>query len=1086
MLDRVYSINNEKWLKNWTLGDNLGLPFENHLFNVISCQMSNRYGKNVHVYDTPGSRDDGKDIIIESFVDIMDFMGRDFFLKGKESIKVYLECKSSDSGKISWNQIAGNVARVENDNIDYYVLITNTTIVPYTFYQFSKSASDKNIQFTLIDQPILVRYLEEQNAFIGELKEPVVTANQNIIYEYQVLSYKKDLQNQFEIYLMIRNYSSETEKIEISLGSDHDWTLSPDSINVAVEKNGMYCTKLLANRNFYDGIEQLNIIFNINNLQNVIALKGVKLDFDFIPPMHGEQHYKILDDLECMITTSSLLQVRYMFGEAGCGKSRIIEELYKRLSGRNVDLIQVKCVPDKEKTLKKLQSSLRDKKILCSKTESTDLVTNISQISTRFRKCVLILEDIHNLPELIIDLKKVAHMHLSKAITVIISGRNDYSVGNADYYSFLQWCEANIEGDIVNKLKPEESKKLITSIINDAPQKVVETILKKSDRNPLFIIQFIEYFLDLNLAHIINRTTIGILNVDSFSTMKDMPDQIEKIYKNRCKLLQEEQNGAELIKFLYIAAFIGSSFPKEVAILYFKDNSNLVDLLIQRKFLAYTMDGNLEFVHETLYMFFRKKLMQSSKMQDIWKELLGYSSFVNDLDKGVILYKNKDFEGALKFLGCILEACEEMENYSSFNANPKYYAYLDFVYDIAKKLKKTESLKKVIIYKVYTALHYYTPIEAVNECISATKRIQQDSFFHRDNAFICTLTDLKAHGYMNAGRLKNAEQYLLECLSMSLLYPSNFNLQSKFDMYDRLAGLYIKYNDYELANNYNKLATQLAENADDEGLLSLAYITNAKLNLYSNSDDAQRKLAASRKLLETKRNSRLFCHNEISIIIQEFPYQINNDLWRSEAMSIINNILQISIENNYASSIIRSYLVLAALEFFDPQGKKDFSLVKKFIDFGIDASIKFGIATYIWEFYNLKFIIAVKLHESADYIMKIVETIKRMLRQQNLCYLGSMDFCYANILVLTNIARYYTREKEFYEFMNSISYNNSYNSGCNFDCDSKNCVYVCENTLAKFKDEYDYIHNEDRILFQEKSITYSLIDTETKYYLALS
>ena len=109
-----------------------------------------------------------------------------------------------------------------------------------------------------------------------------------------------------------------------------------------------------------------------------------------------------------------------------------------------------------------------------------------------------------------------------------------------------------------------------------------------------------------------------------------------------------------------------------------------------------------------------------------------------------------------------------------------------------------------------------------------------------------------------------------------------------------------------------------------------------------------------------------------------------------------------------------------------------------------------------------------------------------MLRQQNLCYLGSMDFCYANILVLTNIARYYTREKEFYEFMNSISYNNSYNSGCNFDCDSKNCVYVCENTLAKFKDEYDYIHNEDRILFQEKSITYSLIDTETKYYLALS
>lgn len=192
------------------------------------------------------------------------------------------------------------------------------------------------------------------------------------------------------------------------------------------------------------------------------------------------------------------------------------------------------------------------------------------------------------------------------------------------------------------------------------------------------------------------------------------------------------------------------------------------------------------------------------------------------------------------------------------------------------------------------------------------------------------------------------------------------------------------------------------------------------------------------------------------------------------------------MENRFASSVIRSYLVLSALEFFSYDNKKSFCTAEKLLSDGIDASIRYGIGTYIWEFYNLKYIIAAKQHADSDYIMKVIETIRRMLKQQNLCYLGSLDFCYANVLVLTNIAKYLKHESEFYQFLAGITYNdNRYNSGCDFNCGGQDCVYVCEQSIARFKEEFTKIQHNKLLLVDDKQ-SYGLIDEETGYYIALS
>lgn len=1090
MLSQVQYINQTNFVKDWSLGEWIGIPFEKHLYRVLSRHMEKYNGK-VLVYDTPSSRDDGKDIIIESQIDIHDLMGNCFYLRGRTKIKIYIECKTSNSDKISWNQLAGNVARVENDDIQYYVVVTNTTLVPYTFYQFAKSTKERNIEFILVDKSLLVPYLMKECALIGEVEFADLKNNQQqrICSEYQVLRYEKDMQVCFEIYLLIRNYNFETEKIKIILGTDHDWTLSPDEIDILLEKNQFRCLKLVAKRNYFSGIDQLNIIFQLNHSKNIIEVKGMNLDFDFVPPMHGKQHFEVLDKLFNLITTSTTFQARFLIGESGCGKSRIIDELYTKVLGRNVLMFPIKCTRNEANVKSDLIKLLTEKGVLREVQNNASLEYIIKQIDTEFHRCVLIFDDIHNLNELLIEIKKVALICVDKAITVVFVGRNDYSVGTLDYYSFLQWCQENsdIKGDEITNLTEPDAANLIRSIINDVPSIVLQGLLLKSNHNPLFIVQFIEYLLEINLAHIINRTTVGILNIDTFATKNHIPDAIEKIYKNRCGIIAKEPNGVYMLNFLYLVSFIGITFPKEISLLYFKDNNQLIDTLIKRKFLTFSENGELCFFHETLFLYFRHELMFNARAhKNIWKEILNFVEYLNQFDCGVAYFYNNDYKLSSEKLAPILSACDSMKNYSAVNINREYYDYLDIIYKLTEREKNVELQKKILLYKVYTALHYYAPMVSVNECARATELMNSNKKLSKDDLFLYSIKELMAHGYMNAGQLKNSERYLTECLTMSMLYPKKFEAASKFDMYDRLSGLYIKYNHFLLSENYNKLSEELAIEIGDTDLLALALITKAKLNLYINPKIAEKSLLKAKDLLAEKNSKRTFFHNELSIIVQQLPLHKDDMSWISNTKTLADYYRRLSIENNFSSSVIRSYLILAVLEFQSNSSTNCFEKAEMLISQGIDASIKYGIGTYIWEFYNLKLIIASRLHKNEEYIMKIVETIKRMLKQQNLFYLGTLDFCYANILVLTNIGKYFTKETEFYRFMNSISCNEGlYNSSCNFNCDDPHCQYVCERAVDQFQSQLKHVR-QNHLLLMDKSMTYPLFDEKTGYYIALS
>lgn len=126
MLSQVYEITKSMNTQPWLLKGNLGHPFENFIGQCISNDLmieNDTNNSEISVFQTSGSRDDGKDIILTSNVEV-ELLNHLFLLPKTGKMKIYLECKSSDKGAIDYNKIAGSLNRVREEEADYFVLIT--------------------------------------------------------------------------------------------------------------------------------------------------------------------------------------------------------------------------------------------------------------------------------------------------------------------------------------------------------------------------------------------------------------------------------------------------------------------------------------------------------------------------------------------------------------------------------------------------------------------------------------------------------------------------------------------------------------------------------------------------------------------------------------------------------------------------------------------------------------------------------------------------------------------------------------------------------------------------------------------------
>lgn len=1075
----------------WNLGDSLGLGFENHIFDILSMEMRKYYDLGAKIHRTPKARDNGKDIILESPISLENILGTNYYLKDQKSLRIYIECKSSNHNKISYNSFAGNLSRIKEENVGYYVLVTNTTIVPYSYYHFKEEAEKLGIEFVLIDQYLLKKYFLQNNAMIGS--ETIPNSFDKIYIEYQANSCIVESKNAYEIYFWIRNYSDSMQTISMMVNTDRNWNLDSDNIECVVETNNSHCLKLIAIKEYFDGIDNLILNVKSSSFDTSIQVKGINISYNFRPELIGEKNKEIIESIKNGIIKNTANHIYFLMGDAGVGKSRIIDEVLSEIAGREINFCRISVEKDKN-ILFQLQEILKQDGYLVDYVVCNSLEDIFTNINTTYRKYVIVLDDLHNASvEILNNIRKLLETNCPSGLTLLLVGRDDFSAGSIDYFSFLEFCKENYSSNIilVEALTNPETIQLIKSIVRGIPAFALEKIHSLSNNIPLFIIQVIEYMLDLKLVYLLNRNTVGIENTDSFSNHLYIPKSMEEIYDQRTQCLIEQNSGNDMLKFLYTASYLGIHFSDYFVNAFFEGREELFRNLLERRYII-PSSGGYSFIHESLYLYISNRLRSNKKAKkEVGNYLLNVPYIFDKMDvlkKGQLYLWTNNKNIARSYFSVAISDINNITNYSSVNINQSYYTYLEDIYNVCTTY---EQKKKTVVCKIYIALHYRTPYEAVAMCSWAQRKLKSSKQFQKDSQFGFYLKEQMAHSYINAGQLKKSENILLDLLSETILNIDNCDKKAVFDMYDKLSNIYIKYNSFDIARNYCQLSLALATELNDSNLQALSYITTAKLYFYTDRAKSKKYLNKADLLLSKEKAYRIKCHNDVSLLIMRLLESPKKDKQHLQNLIIeTEKLLDICIKNDFANSVIRLYMLAAVLHYLLDIETGKYLVTKKYINKGIDASIKFGISTYIWQFYSLQAIILVRQKQNVSKQKSLFDTIFNILKKQNLNYLGNCDITYGNMLALTNVIFFYRQnlsENLFYQKISQISLVDNIDS-CDFNCSKYLCQYGCHTNLETYQKEWNHLSalkDKQTILFGKSFEKYALQDS-TGYYIIIS
>lgn len=1083
MLSVIQDITNRVNGQKWALGATLGHNFESKIYDIISKQVAPLFSKGLRIVATPKSRDDGKDIIISSPVDIPSLLNCSFFLKDKSEIKIYIECKSSNAGPISLDKIICNITRVKEDKIDYFVLVTNTSITPYTHYKMYKDLKMYNIELVVVDQYLLHKYLESRKEIIGEYKPLDFTPT--IGAEYQTLKSIDNGYASYEIYLSFRNYTNKTHYLSLKLLTDRNWSIDIPTYSGFLNPYAGEVKKVKVVREYVDGIQDLIFKVVMGDKETQIHIQGNDLKPIFELPFIGQKRLELKENI--ITTLLNKKRICFLYGDAGMGKTRIIQEVYKTLQGQNFDFGFF--------TLGSNNIILKINDFLIKKGYQKEKYDNLFQLVSRsknpYRHAVLIIDDFHNSShKLLLSLRKLARGYDSP-ISMILCGRTDFSAGNSEYFSFTQWAieSDNIYSFHIDQLDMEETKRLIRIVINHVPNIVLNKLAEQSQNNPLFIVQYIEYMLETDLFTIVSRNTVGIQNIEGFASQDYMPADIDKIYQARWIHLSKCAEAIEMENILLLCIINHGILTNQQIIYLFNENMEALKVLLARRFIQLGNDGNYCLIHESLFLFIKRQLLTNKKYQKrianiILQKDLVYNT-LNTLDKGMLALWNNDKKMALEYFTPTVNILYQIKNHSSINIDIEMYEYLYYIYDLFYKKPQSERLiKNIILARVYIALHYFTPQKAVQECNIAISVLKKNTIF-KDESLYYTLLEHQAHSYINSGQLNSGEFILKKLQAINLSNSKIFSLDTIFDMYDKFCNIYIKKNCHDLACIYNKLSLSTAEEKDDDNLRALAYISRAKIYFYSDPEQAKENLIKADDILQRGSSLRILCHNNVTKLIFDCVYTGEND-WKNMRYKA-DKLLKIAIENSFTNSIIRLHLLLALCEFMQSNVESNFKTCFYHISLGIDASIRFGIGTYIWQFYNLLAIIYTHQNYDSNEIMKLFETVFSILNRQGLLYIGNRDFCYGNLLAISNIAFFWQQNKMetiFYKKIGKVNFMESI-SLCDYECSKPSCSYLCPNELSFLKRQYIRAQNK-KILFYENKNQYCFRDPKTEYFIIIS
>lgn len=1064
-----------------------GLEFEELIYNMLAYDLRKYFCQDVRLYKTENTRDGGIDIIIESAITI-NIMGQQYPISGKNSIKIYIECKSSRKKSLELEKFSKNLLLLKDKNIDYFLLISNSTISPHSFYQAQQSCLNEGIMFKFIGQYFLARYLKSNNALNSTYQIPENVPNLSISYQTEkaYINGKPGLY----LYLFYKNNCNSMNTCKFKLKSDRNWHLSESEFEVIIDSMESICKKISVEKVNYDGNDDIVLDFIFDGTCKTVLVSGVSLEYNFNLPFHGDMHKELLSEIiEDVINNCKISQL-CLIGEAGIGKTRILDEAFSSLMSKGTTCIRIFITREDtiETIYKKIRSNIKMKNY-----SENDSLKNIMTIlsSYEYKRYFLVFEDLHNAPcEFFLELRELKEFKIIKApIFLVITGRDDQTVYNEAFYSYIDWIKHEDNDSTlicrkVNRFKEQECKNLIRAIINDAPEYVIDKIESFSRGNPFYLIQYIEYLLETKLIYLVNKNTVGVTNAATFAQHLYVPTKIEDLLNMRFDVIKNHAN-TKAFEFLLIMAYVGYSCPTNFWNLFFDEQEqSAARFLFENHFLRWS-EKEILFDHESIYLVLKKMLLSDENKEICFKNYIDFTDLfdmLTILKRGEIYLYKGEKALAEKCFEIPIKELRNISNISSVNLTSAYYDYYESIYMLSKYNMDKELQKKTLLGTVYVAMHNLSSGEAVLAFEKVNNILVQD--FKNDTQFRTAIEVLNAHHFMSVGQMSKAKGLILKLLSTERTHPELFDEQSRFNLFDRASSMYLQENYIEPAIQYNELSFIVAKKTNDNKLKTLSKIISAKINFYINTNKSLRLIDEADRYLSKENSVRINCHNKIGRLTVEILLKPYSDLGQYIERS--KDLLNEAVEVNYPLAIIRVKYLLSVL-YYMRNSNADIELAKKYLNDGIETSIRSGNIKLLPNYYNLKLIIAEKEDQPFDILNKYANTTLEYLRQQDLLFLGALDFCNSNLINITNyiiFAYTHLSETHIYSFMREIWYYGS-DIDCDYNCSThKSCKYSCSNNGEIFMQNYKKTKN-GCLFFLNHKYKYRLQDKYTSYFIPL-
>jgi len=1037
----------------WEIPQSKAHTFEKLIGEYLINRIATPSGT-VKVFPTQAVNDYGKDFKINahaSFELFGTFIPRNI---AKETTRVYLEVKGTTHERLAGGFIE-DIAQNFEDEIDYYVLVTNSTLTPYYQFVAQQNWRARNVEFVLIDKFLLAALLNSDHDLKQEFNQRGVSIPsikkmndvERVSVEYQIEQREFTESHKIELFLSVRNYLKETRAVSLKLATDQSWYGSLATIDKLISGNGLETYRLEYTRILFDGPADLRIAIDVDGTHETILIQENKLKFVFEPSFIGKAHREIRDKIIDLTRKNMGLAIISITGEAGIGKSRIIEEAEKMMQGgRNhfakYYFSQKSSVSDFIEFTKQFDtdfnfSALIETKSLeeCSRKFLNEFNPNISQ-------WVISFEDLHHASTEVIQVFKDYILSPSKkknSTILILTGRNDFTFPNESYFSLLQ-----VLGSIENRMdlnfqvtpfQETESEGLIRQLITNAPETAVEKILRLSQNNPFIIIEFVQFLLDSDLAQLLSRKYVGIIDIERFSSDISLPDSIEELYLKRLYSLQLSNQGQLGFKFLVIASFFGFEISDKITNLFLdgKENDRVFISLLERRFLKESSSSSkLTFAHENIIHFLQKfvRLPENRK----WCSELLFSNneifeLLSEFEKGELRCFSCEYSAAMNYFNPIWKRIQSISNFSSEEIDKSYFNFLDPLFECANALKiPKEEVAKIILAKAYMGIHNFPLYIGQQACLEAEQMLK--TLYPRKakrTQLGLSIAQLRAHGLQNMGKTSEALQLMLE-IESELRVRNIESPELEFDLNDRLQEYYRKTNHLELSANYAGLALTAVEKCGDEKLKLCHLITMAGLNLLSgkeNATDSANEAYLYSKGLGIK---RLTTYTYLTTLIVSILYPASDSLSFSSLYSELKDLLLFAAKNNLSDSIMRIQLVLATL-CLHLSGDDEYNrmLSHNYINAGQENSIRYGNGLFDWAFDNLAVLIDLQNSSPPESVKRRFETCHERLKRRGLLFLGANDGIFPNYLAISNIIRFFGESSET-NGMKYLSTLNAYNN----------------------------------------------------------